>query len=365
MKELSSHPRSRLVNLQPHDNPLARFSGDEDSGPVRASGELHPAPDYQTQPHEVTGYLSLSGRDSIEPHDTVSDWSMGSTAMWESTEETPRYLEHRYEPRPPRTVPLVATAAVCGLLAYSLYLDRPAIAEIRSWLAGGNVIDLPTVASPPVSSRLADDPGRIAAPVALDSEPPPAAVSTEPTAETAKGLELVVGVSSVSIVPGRAAGNEPSLQAIKRKESTQATQPSSASLTRALNAASLAPGLTAATTAAKPAPSRSGDDAEVKRALSRFQVAYNALDVNGTRVVWPTVDTAALARVFQSLDSQRLELTGCQVATAGERAQAVCTGQARMVPKAKGKGPRVESRQWTFDLKRSIDRWDVVALNMK
>ena len=371
MKELSSRPRSRHINLTSHHDPLASFSDHEDSGPVEMPADTRSRPGHQVRPHEVLEYISVGGNRSFEAQDTAHDWSMGHAVTWEDVEEAPLYHAHRYEPRQPRTVQIVATVAVCGLLGYSLYLDRPDVGAIRSWLTGRNVIELPAIDAPPPASRLGDEPGRVAA-APLDPVPVPEAEPAAPAAVAATGaaeetapssrLELVVGDAGVSIMSGRARKDDPLAREIKPQDpspapkrspetsplakpsqetspavkpsqaTSPAAKPSPAALTQALNAASLAPEAKGGTTDAAASPTR-GDDAPVRRVLTRFQVAYNALDVEGTRQVWPTVDTTALGHVFQSLASQHLELTGCQVSMAGDRAQATCSGQARMVPK--------------------------------
>jgi hypothetical protein len=275
----------------------------------------------------------------------------------------------------------VALVAVCGLLTYALYLDGPDFSQ-WSWWRSDNVIELPGIA-PPEPPALADEPSRPAASASTDApvarelpqhegaaveapeEDHPVALSSD-----GRGLDLIVNNSAVSIRPGRTVISEEDARAV-RSQSMKTGKPAppvpdpSVSMraqtsTRQLNAAALEE-----STAERPASPASSEETTIRRVLTDFQVAYNALDASGTKRLWPNVDAGALDRVFQSLASQHLELVNCQIAVNGAAANATCNGHARIVPRDKNKGTRVESRLWVFNLAKSIDRWDVNGLNVR
>jgi hypothetical protein len=111
--------------------------------------------------------------------------------------------------------------------------------------------------------------------------------------------------------------------------------------------------------AAVPPPAGAADQAQIQRALQRYRSAYDGLDVREARAVWPAVNEAALARAFNSLESQSLTFDACAVQLHGEDAVATCRGTARYVPKIGSREPRVEPRSWTFALHRDGDEWKI------
>ena len=125
---------------------------------------------------------------------------------------------------------------------------------------------------------------------------------------------------------------------------------------------------------AAPAPSTSspstvssaGRDqaAAIRGALSRYEAAYNRLDVEAVRTVWPSLDERALSRAFDSLTSQRVALENCTVDVNGTTARANCTGTASWTPKVGG-GERSASRRWTFDLAQADGSWRIVHVQAR
>ena len=125
---------------------------------------------------------------------------------------------------------------------------------------------------------------------------------------------------------------------------------------------------------AAPAPSTSspstvssaGRDqaAAIRGALSRYEAAYNRLDVGAVRTVWPSLDERALSRAFDSLTSQRVALENCTVDINGTTARANCTGSASWTPKVGG-GERSASRRWTFDLSQADGSWRIVHVQAR
>lgn len=377
--------RAQVISLSQHEDPLLRFADEEDDG--TPSGEIiHPAAAL-TRPREVISFVSSDPRQPSAVEDTVHDWSMGSEdADAADVYASQSYVAHRYEPRPERTVHFVALAAACGLIAYGLYLNRPDFSRWHLGEISDNVIELPAATPPPAPEYVADpEPAR---PTAMVDAPAQEAVASRSASRESssspnpvalrKGLDLVVSDSGVSIQPGRRVVDEGERRSDSKsqRETTPAASASGPvpdptvnlrpqSLTRQMNAASLEGASAAAKTIAHTSGSPSSEEATIRRVLNDFQSAYNRLDATGTKRVWPTVDTTALSRVFQSLSSQHLELANCQIAVNGEAANATCDGHARIVPRDKDKGPRVESKMWVFDLSKSVDRWGVNALNVR
>ena len=94
--------------------------------------------------------------------------------------------------------------------------------------------------------------------------------------------------------------------------------------------------------------------------LARYGAAYSRLDAGAARAVWPSVDSRALARAFDTLQSQSVVFDRCDVDVQGRVAQATCHGSSTYVPRMGERSPRTESRQWTFKLEKHDDaRWQI------
>ena len=128
-------------------------------------------------------------------------------------------------------------------------------------------------------------------------------------------------------------------------------------------AASASPAPAAAVDVPKPtlpAPSRvENDEAQIALALQQYRSAYEGLDAKRARAIWPAVNESALARAFESLESQRLTFEACRTQLNGDNAVATCEGTARYVPKIGSREPRVEPRTWTFILRRADGDWKI------
>jgi hypothetical protein len=116
--------------------------------------------------------------------------------------------------------------------------------------------------------------------------------------------------------------------------------------------------------AAPPAPARltnasADDQSQVADVLRQYARAYEALDANAARDVWPSVDRRALARAFENLRSQQLSLQDCEIDVRGATANASCRGQAQYVGKVGGGEPRIEPRTWRFELRREGEAWKI------
>ncbi len=123
------------------------------------------------------------------------------------------------------------------------------------------------------------------------------------------------------------------------------------------NAPASSPDPAASTPAPEPSAARD-ERVAIRAALSRYESAYNRLDVDAVRSVWPSLDQRALARAFDSLTSQRVALQNCNVDVSGSTARANCSGNASWTPKVGG-GQRSSARKWTFDLSEANGAWRI------
>ena len=101
------------------------------------------------------------------------------------------------------------------------------------------------------------------------------------------------------------------------------------------------------------------EQSEIQRTLGQYRNAYQLLDAESARAVWPSVDVRALARAFDSLTSQQLAFETCEFDIVGEAATAQCRGSATYTPKVGNREPKLEPRQWTFQLRKAADGWKI------
>jgi hypothetical protein len=103
----------------------------------------------------------------------------------------------------------------------------------------------------------------------------------------------------------------------------------------------------------------------VRSVLSRYASAYSTLDAAAAHRVWPGVNRAALARAFDSLASQQISLGDCRIDVAATNARARCAGSATWAPKVGGGEARTEARDWTFELARAANGWQIVSARVQ
>jgi hypothetical protein len=109
------------------------------------------------------------------------------------------------------------------------------------------------------------------------------------------------------------------------------------------------------TTAAPPAIV--APTAAIESVLKNYAHAFSARNVGAAKSVWPGVDERALARAFDGLQEQRLELERCEISVEGSTAIATCVGTARYRPKVGTRSMRSERRAWTFHVGYRGDAW--------
>ena len=99
--------------------------------------------------------------------------------------------------------------------------------------------------------------------------------------------------------------------------------------------------------------------------IDRYRDAFDALDANAVEGFWPSADVRALNRAFAQLETQRFLFDRCDIQLAGARAIASCNGSAQLVRKAGSQEARSESRQWTFTLAETKDRWVILSVDAR
>lgn len=116
---------------------------------------------------------------------------------------------------------------------------------------------------------------------------------------------------------------------------------------------------TTSATVASAAVAPRNDDSRVVQVLNQYARAYDRLDPNAARAIWPTVDERALSRAFASLASQDVSFDACDIDVKGNLASASCRGTASYVGKVGSRQSRTEARQWNFELKLHGDDWKI------
>ena len=94
--------------------------------------------------------------------------------------------------------------------------------------------------------------------------------------------------------------------------------------------------------------------------LREYTRAFERLDVQAAKAVWPSLDDRALQRAFQQLDGQQLRFDSCGVSIRGLDANARCRGNATYRPKVGSRVLHLTEREWTFDLSRGESGWQIV-----
>jgi hypothetical protein len=123
--------------------------------------------------------------------------------------------------------------------------------------------------------------------------------------------------------------------------------------------------LAPATSAAdRPAELRKQEES-VRRVLLDYVRAFERLDVQAAKAIWPSVDARALRRAFQRLDGQQLRFASCGVSVTERDANARCRGEATYRPKVGSRVLRLTQREWTFNLARDNDRWQIVNATLQ
>jgi hypothetical protein len=109
------------------------------------------------------------------------------------------------------------------------------------------------------------------------------------------------------------------------------------------------------------------DQAAIRRALQRYEDAYERLDARAAAAVWPSLDVSALSRAFEGLKAQHLEFERCDLNVSSRSATAVCSGSTSIVRRVGNADPITAAQLWVFRLKRlepSAD-WTIESVSTK
>jgi hypothetical protein len=103
----------------------------------------------------------------------------------------------------------------------------------------------------------------------------------------------------------------------------------------------------------------------VRETLQEYVAAFERLDVEAAKAIWPTVDVRALSRAFRQLEAQQLTFESCGITITGSDANARCRGDAGYRPKVGNRTIHTTAREWTFDLARKDDGWRIVQATVR
>jgi tetratricopeptide (TPR) repeat protein len=294
--------------------------------------------------------------------------------------------ERRAERQSPPEEAQLALSSPAALDASGFGVDAPPVpedardsgVEQAAGTSGGAVAGRTNVGStgtqePFVPRTLAPDPGApVGVPEQPNARPPdatdlrgtPTAVSRDAASVRAEANgELKDPVYAVN-EPNAGSGDradlaaaEPAGPVVAVVESLASSNPLPPS-----GEATRSPVAAATTSSAVAAPSSAAVVDErtlVQEALQRYRSAYEELNAESARDVWPAVNAGALARAFDGLESQTLTFQDCDVQLDGAAAKAICRGTTRYVPKVGSRVPRTEPRRWSFSLRKQGGDWKI------
>lgn len=119
--------------------------------------------------------------------------------------------------------------------------------------------------------------------------------------------------------------------------------------------------------AARPAVIRAEVDhrQRVRDLIERYASAFEQLDADAAKAVWPTVDEKALRRAFGQLEAQQVKFQSCGITIEGAGARARCRGEATYRPRVGSRTLHLAAREWTFDLAQGGDGWRILDARMR
>ena len=196
----------------------------------------------------------------------------------------------------------------------------------------------------PIPSSAPRTPAR---PIVTDTPPPPSSTPVVPTS-----APPVLAPSAVTVAPSVATAPPPA-------DAVAVPPPSTVTPAPADNVA-VAPA-SAVTAAANSAAAQSA----ITAVLRRYAAAFNALDVQQVRAIWPQVNQDALKRAFSALSEQKFDLGNCDIWITGANAVASCAGRAAYTPKVGNRTRRSEAREWTFYLDQNDLWWSIASVQTR
>jgi len=274
----------------------------------------------------------------------------------ELSELTAAFDDLRKNARRSRLGPaLAAAAAFGGILFGATWLHEGQVLLSHPMTAVAPLVEAYT--PEPIAATPVDD----AQPVATTGERENRGEVMLPPVERPRVTSVAVPVTEPE--PARIANPEPRTPIVAQppvqQESRAVIPPSVPQPSTPLTAPIVTPTANVVSVPAPIVPAVANEEAQIKQALQRYRSAYEGLDARLARTVYPAVNEAALARAFDSLESQSLTFDACDVELHGEGATAFCRGSARYVPKIGSREPRTEPRNWTFALRKNGTDWKI------
>jgi len=122
--------------------------------------------------------------------------------------------------------------------------------------------------------------------------------------------------------------------------------------------------LFAATAAVAARSPEAPNETVVLTVVARYVSAYDSLDVNAVKAVWPSVDAKALGRAFAGVESQSFHFDECRIVPDTSSAKAYCAGTAVFVPKVGNRHEHFEFREWTFEIEKTGEEWTIARVDV-
>ena len=268
----------------------------------------------------------------------------------------------RYEPLA-RSEPPVrsdSTPAASASSAASPRMPKP-LSQDPSRLAAG--VTTPAGATTPSTSpRDGADVPAARTPSTAANASPAAEAAARPPAATSPAPGPPAPPPSVAAAPTPS----PSAPSPSPPAVTPPTAAATASSTPAPSATVARPPAPAAAPPAAAAAVIDRNTAGIQNTLARYRQAFNALSASAAREIWPTVNERSLSRAFDRLEEQQVSFDGCNIQVSeNDRAEAVCSGSARYVPRVGSRTPRTEHREWHFNLVKQRDEWLIGAVDTR
>ena len=211
---------------------------------------------------------------------------------------------------------------------------------------------------PPPAPRASSAPTSLAAPTPSAPTPPASATAQpSPPPSVTPSPNVTPSPAATASVP-RNAPAPPASAA-----STAAAPPPSIAGLAPAPASSAAPAVVTSPAAGAPVET---NQTGIQNTLARYRKAFSALNASAAREVWPTVNERSLSRAFDRLEQQDVSFERCQIeVTNNDRAEATCNGTARYVPRVGSRTPRVDQREWRFNLVKVKDEWLIGAVDAR
>jgi len=295
-----------------------------------------------------------------------------------------------------RVAAALAAAAVLLVAMSGTALYEPTVLHSRSIVMSAPLVDLDTQESIDLSAAVEQSPAAVAersvmrpAPTALAltamADAPPEPVHLPSPAPSVSSSSSAPAPTPLSAAPttssGQAASSgrpsqspasttSPVAAAATSQPAVPPPAPSTAVPPRPVQMLPPRPmsdATVATNTASAPVPavvpallvSNPDDRILVDQTLQRYRRAYNKLDARSAQAVYPAVNENALARAFDNLESQMLSFDSCDIDLQGRYAAVTCHGSSRYVPKIGNHEPRIESRVWSFTLRKDEGDWKI------